>query len=468
MDDVFGFAHHLRLGDPERGLRDGNGEVVDFDAVELPDGDLNRAELGVVKFDLLRERAQDVVFQAAERNVGFGEKIAGAARGIEKRERGDFFLKRAEFFLAGTLDGNGADFGELGFERVEKKRVDDFVDIFNRRVMHAAGAARFGIERAFKNGAENRRGNFAPVKIVAGAGEENGFYGFVELGDFDVGVGEEPAVDVRERGERGVEIRVAVFRARVERLEKVDECAAQVARLEAGEIIVELIFRAENAGVFRVEAENEADAKHVEAFERALGGGIAVAAENFVVKQPDEFAGFDGKLHFALEVRGVPVVGEKGKAVVFFREIFEEDDFGRVVRAFHVVDAKFAEIADDDPARFFGKFEFVGVAFRLLERREERAVGLFGGLGEVDIFAFLLDEHARCGNGGVDERGVPEADAVFKSDKLRGIAHAVNEVEKLHPESLGFAFFVAAIFPFGGEIGGGGALFGVSHAGNFQ
>ena len=37
------------------------------------------------------------------------------------------------------------DLGELMVQIVQKQRVDDLVNIFNRRVVHAAGAAGFGV-----------------------------------------------------------------------------------------------------------------------------------------------------------------------------------------------------------------------------------------------------------------------------------------------------------------------------------
>ena len=41
-DNLVSLLHHLRLSDPEGGLSHGAGEVVDLNAVELVDGNLDR------------------------------------------------------------------------------------------------------------------------------------------------------------------------------------------------------------------------------------------------------------------------------------------------------------------------------------------------------------------------------------------------------------------------------------------
>ena len=89
VDDALGLLHHLAFGDPYRCLGDGDGEVVDLDAVELLDADLDGgvgrlveaedAAAGFVEDGL----AQDVVFEAAQGEVAFREEIPAAARRIE-------------------------------------------------------------------------------------------------------------------------------------------------------------------------------------------------------------------------------------------------------------------------------------------------------------------------------------------------------------------------------------------------
>ena len=98
VENLRRLLEHLRLGDPERGLCDGHGEVVDLNTVELRDGDLDGAPK--VKFALpLLERGDDFVFEAAQTDVRFREEVAGATSGIKECERGHFVLE-GEKFLA--------------------------------------------------------------------------------------------------------------------------------------------------------------------------------------------------------------------------------------------------------------------------------------------------------------------------------------------------------------------------------
>ena len=117
VHDGFGFAQHLRFGEPESGFGDGDGEVVDFDPVELRDGDFDESgvpagdpEHAAARAFVLDEAADDFVFEAAQRDVGFGEEVPAPAGGVEKGRRGEFFLKAEEEAGAGLRGGNGEDF----------------------------------------------------------------------------------------------------------------------------------------------------------------------------------------------------------------------------------------------------------------------------------------------------------------------------------------------------------------------
>ena len=217
---------------------------------------------------------------------------------------------------------------------------------------------------------------------------------------------------------------------------------------------------AEDAGVFGVEAEDEADAENVETAERARIGGVAVLGEKFVVEEPDELSRLDGDFELAAGVF-VAFVHEEVEAVVFFLEIFETDDFGLGVGALEVVNVEFGEVADDDPARARGVRQLGGVTLRLLKRSQQRTVGLARRLAEILVGAFLLDEDFGRGNGGVDEARVRELDAVFEGDEFFGFGDAEDVAEKREPEGLGFALFVALVAPELGERLGGGAAGGV-------
>ena len=93
-DDVLGLFQHLALGDPQGGFGHGGGEVVDLDAVELVDGDLDRVQgpfaPGHLTSDLVSVPAfvqndplfNDLVFQPPQGDIALGEEVAGAAGGV--------------------------------------------------------------------------------------------------------------------------------------------------------------------------------------------------------------------------------------------------------------------------------------------------------------------------------------------------------------------------------------------------
>ena len=83
-DDFIRFLHHLGLGYPEGRLGHGAGKVVDFDAVELVDGDLDGfrhfSNNSVISID----NAKSIVFESSERRVGFREEVAGTAGRVKE------------------------------------------------------------------------------------------------------------------------------------------------------------------------------------------------------------------------------------------------------------------------------------------------------------------------------------------------------------------------------------------------
>ena len=66
MNDFLRLLNHLQFGNPEGSLSDGNGEVVNFDAVKLPDRNFNGVE-DVAELNLTAEKfLEDFVFEAAQ------------------------------------------------------------------------------------------------------------------------------------------------------------------------------------------------------------------------------------------------------------------------------------------------------------------------------------------------------------------------------------------------------------------
>ena len=81
--DFLRFLHHLAFRYPERGFCNRHGKVIDFDAVKLTDGNLYRAFAGGIHRDLtVGEFHQNFVFQAAQAQIGFSQKVSAAARGV--------------------------------------------------------------------------------------------------------------------------------------------------------------------------------------------------------------------------------------------------------------------------------------------------------------------------------------------------------------------------------------------------
>ena len=312
--------------------------------------------------------------------------------------------------------------------------------------MHAALAPRLGIERAFEDGAEDGGGDSRPVEILARAAQEKVEEAFGEVGDFDGIVGEQAAVHVRERGEGFVHVGIAGVFRRVQDAEEVEDRSAGIARGEAFQIVAERAVGTEEPGVLGVEAEDDADAEDVEAFESVRVVRVFVLFEKFIVEQPDERSRLHGDFQFAADV-GVLGVEEKIEAPGFFFEIFQEENFRGVFRAFEVVDVKFAEVADDDPARALGVGQFLGVALRLAERGEAGAVGLLVCLAQVDFPALLLDEHFRSREIRVDETRARKLHLFFEFDARRGISDAEHVAQKPDPKHRGFLFFVSAPLP---------------------
>ena len=111
-----------------------------------------------------------------------------------------------------------------------------------------------------------------------------------------------------------------------------------------------------------------------------------------IVDVADDFTGLLGDFDFGIDVF-VFGVDEEIEAFKLLRQTFDFDDDGfELVALIHVVDSDLLEIGSNDPTGLTGIGKLVGVAFRLLERSKEFAVGLFGGLIEIDAAGLLFYE----------------------------------------------------------------------------
>ena len=87
VEEHRGFAVRFETADPQRRLRDGHGEVVDFDPVELIETDALPLGLLVLKSHArltLPQLAQNRVFELAQADIRLREEIAAPAGGVEK------------------------------------------------------------------------------------------------------------------------------------------------------------------------------------------------------------------------------------------------------------------------------------------------------------------------------------------------------------------------------------------------
>jgi hypothetical protein len=101
MNHVLCLLHHLAFRNPERGFCNGHGKIVDFDAVKLPNGNLNG--IAEIQHDLApMQKRNDLVLQPPQGQIGLCQKVTGAAGGVyvptdfDTKEKALFGAKAAE------------------------------------------------------------------------------------------------------------------------------------------------------------------------------------------------------------------------------------------------------------------------------------------------------------------------------------------------------------------------------------
>ena len=270
MDHVLRLLHHLALRDPQGCPGHGDGKVVDLNAIKLSDGDLD----GVfhIQHDLpLVEQGDHFVLKTPQGEVCLCQEIPGAAGRVQKFQAGQPSLKGPQSPIAGLKISHFRNFRELRPQSVQEQRVDDFVNIFNAGVVHAAGTPRLRVQGALKNGAEDGGADGRPVKVLTGTVEDQAYDLLVQPGDQCALVGKQTAVDIGEGRQVVIHVGIPIFRLRVQYLEEVDQSPAGVSNV-ALQIVMEHPAPAENPGVLGVQAEYQTDAEGVKAFQslRAL------------------------------------------------------------------------------------------------------------------------------------------------------------------------------------------------------
>ena len=291
--------------------------------------------------------------------------------------------------------------------------------------MHTARAACLRIERTLEDSAEDSRRDLAPVEVVAGFAKEQVAQFIGELRDRLVLQREQATIDIRESGEFGFEVWVALIERCVEHLKEIEECTAELRSRNILDIVAKLLFSAKDTCVFGIEAEHKAHAQHIEAMERFGRCRVKVLGKEAVVDHADDFACFFGDLQLAVEV-GIAHLHEESEAVVLLVEVLEEDDLWLAIGLLHVINIPRTEIADHNPTRALGVWEFGSIAFGLLERREQRAIRLRNGLTEVDMAALLLNEHLGRRDIAVNETGVAEFDLPLEGNEVADVLDVID------------------------------------------
>ena len=192
------------------------------------------------------------------------------------------------------------------------------MDVLDARVVHAARTPRLGVQSRFEHRPENRGAYLAPVETVARLLKKQTLHLIVKLRDLNLLFREESAVHIRKRRQVGVNVRISFRLLRVENLEKINQCLADIPRLETLEVVMELVLCSEDSRILGIQTKDKPYAEFVQAFECFFSGRITVSRQDCVVYLPDELTRLDGNLHLALQMR-LSGIDKERKAVAFLR-----------------------------------------------------------------------------------------------------------------------------------------------------
>ena len=209
-DNIFRFLHHLGFGNPESRFCHGDGKIIDFNAVELFDGHFDRV-IQVKESLTAGEFPDDPVLQPTQADECFRQKISGAAGRVQEGERSQFILEIFQFlpvfpfqgrFFSSCAEffgiGNGNQGIEFFLQVVQKEGVDDFVDIFDGGVVHAAGTPGFRIQCAFKDGSKDGGTDGTPVEALGHIFIDNVIDFLIDRRDFNGIIMKQAAIHIGE------------------------------------------------------------------------------------------------------------------------------------------------------------------------------------------------------------------------------------------------------------------------------
>ena len=142
------------------------------------------------------------------------------------------------------------------------------MNILNAGIVHTTAAACFRVQGAFKDSTENRGADFRPVKIFAGFYQQQ-IPDFVRKGRYlNIFIGEQAAVDVRERCQIRVvifQIGVSVLRLGIQHAEQVNQSFAQLPRVKRCKVVMEHTVMPKNPGIFGIQTKYQTNAQLVQA-----------------------------------------------------------------------------------------------------------------------------------------------------------------------------------------------------------
>ena len=127
------------------------------------------------------------------------------------------------------------------------------------------------------------------------------------------------------------------------------------------------------------------------------------------------------------------------------------------------MDMELFEVTDNNPAGVHIMGQVASITTGLLEWGQHRAVGLLVPSGEVNICAFLLNQHMGIFDIAVNKAGMVQLHANLKFYGIGRLFHSKNILEQINPEPLGFLFLVAMACPILYKLLGSGFLLYICH-----
>ena len=219
---------------------------------------------------------------------------------------------------------------------------------------------------------------------------------------------------------------------------------------------------AKDACILSIKAEHQANAEHIQAFQRGRIGGILVLYEQRIVQLSYQLASLQRNLHFFLDTL-ISRVHQELQAGVFLFQFRQRNHFRGIIGAVHVVDVKLFEVADHNPSGIHIVGQITSITPCLLERGQHRAVTLLVALSQINVCALLLNQNVGVLQIAIDKAGVAKFHRYFKFDRICCLLHTEHILKQRNPKPLGFLLFITVVCPVLHELLGCGFLLCICH-----